>query len=86
MRTQTSPPQSPRHAGRLAWVQTFPLGWGAVVIEIEKLAKVFGNRTLWSEVAFTVKHGEMIALIGPSGSGNLRSLTVSACLKSQVQG
>ncbi|BDH14939.1 ATP-binding cassette domain-containing protein [Streptomyces hygroscopicus] len=39
------------------------------MIDIEKLSKAFGNRTLWSDVTFTVGRGEMVALVGPSGSG-----------------
>ncbi|MFB8137418.1 ABC transporter ATP-binding protein [Streptomyces mirabilis] len=56
------------------------------MIEIEKLAKVFGNRTLWSEVAFTVKHGEMIALIGPSGSGKSTLLNCLGLLEKPSAG
>ncbi|MCX4394838.1 ABC transporter ATP-binding protein [Streptomyces sp. NBC_00264] len=39
------------------------------MIDIENLSKVFDDRTLWRDVNFTVKSGEMLALVGPSGSG-----------------
>ncbi|MFD4634677.1 ABC transporter ATP-binding protein [Streptomyces sp. NPDC058284] len=39
------------------------------MIDVENLSKNFGTRTLWRDVHFTVKRGEMLALVGPSGSG-----------------
>ncbi|WP_172387234.1 ABC transporter ATP-binding protein [Streptomyces sp. MNP-20] len=39
------------------------------MIDIVKLSKSFGARTLWSDVSTTINHGEMLALVGPSGSG-----------------
>ena len=39
------------------------------MISVQSIAKSFGNRTLWSDVSFTVNQGEMVALVGPSGSG-----------------
>ncbi|MER5934972.1 ATP-binding cassette domain-containing protein [Streptomyces sp. NPDC002054] len=39
------------------------------MIDIVKLSKKFGTRTLWSDVTTTVNRGEMLALVGPSGSG-----------------
>jgi putative ABC transport system ATP-binding protein len=39
------------------------------VIDVVKLSKTFGTRTLWSDVTATVSAGEMLALVGPSGSG-----------------
>ncbi|MFJ8333272.1 ATP-binding cassette domain-containing protein [Streptomyces sp. NPDC094437] len=48
---------------------SLPLSKSTVVINIENPSKPFGSRILWSEVIFTVSHGEMPALVGPSGSG-----------------
>ncbi|MEU6446110.1 ATP-binding cassette domain-containing protein [Streptomyces sp. NPDC046979] len=39
------------------------------MIEIVKLAKTFGSRTLWSDVTVDIDRGRMLALAGPSGSG-----------------
>ncbi|MFE6697868.1 ATP-binding cassette domain-containing protein [Streptomyces sp. NPDC057718] len=39
------------------------------MIDLVKLSKAFGTRTLWSDVTTTVNRGEMLALVGPSGSG-----------------
>ncbi|MFE7137123.1 ABC transporter ATP-binding protein [Streptomyces sp. NPDC057644] len=39
------------------------------MIDLVKLSKTFGTRTLWSDVTTTVNRGEMLALVGPSGSG-----------------
>ena len=40
-----------------------------MVIDVEKLSKRSGARTLWHDVSLTVGRGEMVALVGPSGSG-----------------
>ncbi len=39
------------------------------MINVQKTAKAFGQRTLWSDLSFTVHPGEMVALVGPSGCG-----------------
>ncbi|MFG2545796.1 ABC transporter ATP-binding protein [Streptomyces sp. NPDC048594] len=39
------------------------------MIEIVKLAKTFGSRTLWSDVTVDIDRGRMLALAGLSGSG-----------------
>ncbi|QIB42661.1 ABC transporter ATP-binding protein [Streptomyces aureoverticillatus] len=39
------------------------------MIDVVRLSKTFGTRTLWSDVTFSVSRGEMLALVGPSGSG-----------------
>lgn len=39
------------------------------MIEIDRLAKSFGTRNLWTDVTLTIDRGDMLALVGPSGSG-----------------
>ncbi|MFB9461180.1 ATP-binding cassette domain-containing protein [Streptomyces cinereospinus] len=39
------------------------------MIEIEELGKSYGTRTLWKDVTFSLKSGQLTALSGPSGSG-----------------
>lgn len=39
------------------------------MIEIVKLAKTFGTRTLWSDITVNADRGHLLALVGPSGSG-----------------
>ena len=38
-------------------------------IRIEKLGKSFGIREIFSNVSFTIRQGERLALVGPNGAG-----------------
>ena len=38
-------------------------------IRIEKLEKSFGIREIFSNVSFTIRQGERLALVGPNGAG-----------------
>lgn len=40
------------------------------VIRVEKLSKTFHHNKALHAVDLTVQQGEMVALLGPSGSGN----------------
>lgn len=42
---------------------------GALMIDVRKLNKFFGERHILKEIDFTVQRGECVAIIGPSGSG-----------------
>ncbi|AQQ52071.1 ribosomal protection-like ABC-F family protein [Planococcus lenghuensis] len=42
---------------------------GKRVLELNNISKRLGDRTLFSDVSFTVQHGERIRLVGPNGSG-----------------
>lgn len=39
------------------------------MITVRAIAKSFGSRMLWSDVSFSVRRGELLALVGPSGCG-----------------
>ncbi|MDD3502625.1 MAG: amino acid ABC transporter ATP-binding protein [Eubacteriales bacterium] len=39
------------------------------VLEVSELRKAFGELSVLENINFTVKHGEVVAIIGPSGSG-----------------
>src|SRR5574338_174892 len=43
-------------------------------IEVQKLAKKFGDFTALDDVSFTVAAGETLALLGPNGSGKTTTL------------
>jgi putative ABC transport system ATP-binding protein len=51
------------------------------MIQVNRIAKSFGNRTLWSDLTFTVAAGQMQALVGPSGSGKSTLLNCLGALE-----
>jgi ABC-type multidrug transport system ATPase subunit len=44
------------------------------VIQVEHLTKRFGDRTAVHDVSFTVKEGEVFAMLGPNGSGKTTTM------------
>ncbi|TRZ38592.1 ABC transporter ATP-binding protein [Niallia circulans] len=51
---------------------------GKRFLEVKGLTKSFGERTLFKDVHFTIKHGERIALTGANGSGKSTLLKMIA--------
>ncbi|MEU6665485.1 ABC transporter ATP-binding protein [Streptomyces sp. NPDC046727] len=56
------------------------------MIEIENLRKSYGPRTLWSGLDFTVRRGQLLALVGPSGSGKSTLLNCLGLLDTPSSG
>jgi heme exporter protein A len=50
------------------------------VIEVRKLVKRFGLKTVLRELDFTVQPGEFVALLGPNGAGKTTFLRILASL------
>ncbi len=55
-------------------------------IEVRGLTKRFGHHAVLDEVSFTVRSGELVALLGPSGSGKTTLLRVIAGLEAPDAG
>ena len=55
-------------------------------IELKKVTKKFGNVTAVNQVTFSVKEGELMALLGPSGGGKTTVLRMIAGLEMPTAG
>lgn len=49
-------------------------------VQLEGVSKHFGSRTLFSNLSFTIKSGELFVMTGPSGSGKTTLLRMIAGL------
>ena len=56
------------------------------MIEVKKLSKFFERKIALSSLSFSIKKGEMVALIGPSGAGKTTLLNMLATLIKPDQG
>src|SRR5437667_459449 len=55
-------------------------------IELRKISKVFGDVIAVDHVSFSVKEGELLALLGPSGGGKTTVLRMIAGLEMPTEG
>ena len=55
-------------------------------IELRSVSKTFGEVTAVNQVSFSVKEGELVALLGPSGGGNTTVLRMIAGLEVPTEG
>src|SRR6266446_10532037 len=55
-------------------------------IEIKNVSKIFGDVVAVNDVSFSVKEGELVALLGPSGGGKTTVLRMIAGLEVPTQG
>jgi zinc/manganese transport system ATP-binding protein len=48
----------------------------APVVSVQKLALDFGVRSLWSDLDFELQAGELLAVLGPNGTGKTSLLRI----------
>ena len=51
------------------------------MLEVKKLAKSFGNRQILQNMNFSLKDGEILTVVGPSGAGKT---TLMKCISGAV--
>jgi len=61
-------------------------GQPVTVIEVRKLVKRFGLKTVLRGLDFRVQHGEFVALLGPNGAGKTTFLRILASLSRPALG
>ena len=54
------------------------------VIDVQHLSKSFGSREVLKDIDFSVKKGEVVCIIGSSGSGKSTFFAVSIFWKNQA--
>ncbi len=55
-------------------------------VELRKMSKQFGERTVVNEVDLVAEQGEVVVLLGPSGCGKTSTLRMIAGLESITSG
>lgn len=50
-------------------IESANIGRAQDAITVRDLTKSFGSRCLWRNISFSIKPGQMLALLGPSGAG-----------------
>src|SRR5689334_7549919 len=56
------------------------------VIDLSGLSKAYGSQVILDELALTVRKGEFVALLGPSGTGKTTLLRILAGLEDATSG
>ncbi len=49
---------------------------GAPVVTVDGLGLRFGERSLWDDLSFELAHGELLAVLGPNGTGKTSLLRI----------
>ena len=66
--------------------QSPPTSLGAHVMDVDRLAKTYGDETALAEISFQVEPGEVLGIIGPNGAGKTTLLELLAGLLSADAG
>jgi ABC-type Mn/Zn transport systems, ATPase component len=54
------------------------------MLEVKNLCKEFNNRPILKDISFTLKDGEIMTIVGPSGAGKPLCLESSRALKLRI--
>ncbi|MDB6245317.1 amino acid ABC transporter ATP-binding protein [Lactobacillus amylovorus] len=56
------------------------------MLEVKNLYKKFNNRPILKDISFTLKDGEIMTIVGPSGAGKITLLRIIAGLETKDSG
>ena len=42
------------------------------MLTLKHINKSYGNRTILSDISLSIRKGEIVSILGPSGCGNIR--------------
>ena len=59
---------------------------GDVVLEIHGISAAYGDARVLSDVTFSIRHGEIVALLGPNGCGKTTLLRIIGKLVTPTAG
>jgi ABC-2 type transport system ATP-binding protein len=57
-----------------------------IVIEVEHVSKVFGNRKAVDDISFRVEKGEILGFLGPNGAGKTTTMRILTCYMPSTEG
>jgi len=56
------------------------------ILEVENLAKIFGDFKAVNNISFTVREGEIVGLLGPNGAGKTTTIQMLLGIMTQTSG
>ena len=56
------------------------------MIRVHNLTKKFGNKTVFTDINFSVKNGDFLTIVGPNGAGKTTLLKIMATLVKATEG
>ncbi len=56
------------------------------IVNLDRISKRFGKRTVLNDISFTVARGEAVALLGPNGAGKSTTLSILQGLRDAASG
>ena len=56
------------------------------MIRLENIRKSFGDNTVLDGISFDIEKGDVVAIIGPSGTGNPHCYAASICWRPRMKG
>ncbi|MBH5317039.1 ABC transporter ATP-binding protein [Paenibacillus sp. GSMTC-2017] len=59
---------------------------GSIVLQLDRVTKRIGNKTIVNDLSFTMSKGEIVGLLGPNGAGKTTTIRMIVGLISMTEG